>query len=378
MEQALFRALRKAILFAAGLALLFQFLGAVTLLVLFFGLVFLLAAALNPVVAWLQRRGVPRSISAAAIGLLILGGTVAALWFGVPPLLGQVQQLLADVPGLLGGLRTQFQRFLTSHHGLSAHIPSTEQVLQRLSPYVSGLASSLARYTFSVVEIAVSLVLLIVLVVYSLASPQPVVAGFLSIVPEQRRGEAERVLRVIFTRLKAWALGSLVLAVIVGLMAGIGLYVLKVPFALVFGLLYAFGELLPTLGPIIAAVPPLLVAVSLDPMLALWVGLLLLAIQQLENNFIVPLVMSRAVDLHPLSVAFMMLVMGALFGVLGAILAVPAAVILKTLYQELYLPRQVTDPETLVERSERVVADEGTPATPPAGNARQRRGEAAP
>jgi predicted PurR-regulated permease PerM len=94
-------------------------------------------------------------------------------------------------------------------------------------------------------------------------------------------------------------------------------------------------------------------------MLALWVAVLFLVVQQLENNLIVPLVMSRTLDLHSLSVTFMVLAMGALFGVVGAILAVPTTVVIKTLYQELYLADRVRDPDLLEAQSERVISDVG-------------------
>jgi predicted PurR-regulated permease PerM len=102
----------------------------------------------------------------------------------------------------------------------------------------------------------------------------------------------------------------------------------------------------------------MLVALSIDPMLAVWVGLLFYAVQQVENHLIVPLVMAKTLDLHPLSLAFMMLLMGTRYGVLGAIIAVPATVVIKTLYQELYLARQVRDPGALEALSERVLADD--------------------
>ena len=89
-----------------------------------------------------------------------------------------------------------------------------------------------------------------------------------------------------------------------------------------------------------------------------WVAVAFFVIQQVENTLLVPVVMSRTLNLHPLSVTFMMLVMGALFGIIGAIIAVPAATIIKTLWEELYLANQVRDREELLKRSQRVVADE--------------------
>lgn len=361
LERALYRALRKAILLAVALYVLFQFLEAVTFLMLFFVLVFLLAAVLNPVVAWLQRHRIPRAASAVLLGLLILGTFVAAVWFGVPPLLDQGQQLVQDAPALWDRLRGQVEQFLETRPELAKQVPTSDELIQRLTPVATRLAGQLGRYTINVVSILVSLVLLVVLVIYSLASPQPLVAGLLGAFPERHRPKAEHILGLILARLKAWALGSMLLGGIVGLATWIGLYFLGVPFALLFGVIAAFGELLPNLGPLLSAIPPILVALAKDPMLAVWVGVLFLVIQQLENNLIVPLVMSRTLDLHPLSVTFMVLVMGAMFGIVGAIIAVPTTVVIKTLYQELYLTNEVRDPEALEEQSERLVSDEGIP-----------------
>jgi putative permease len=361
LERAIYRALRKAILLVVALYLLFQFLEAVTFLVLFFALVFLLAAVLNPVVARLQRHRVPRPVSAVLLGLLIFGAFVAAIWFGVPPLLDQGQQLVRDAPELWDGLRGRVDQFLVTRPELAEQIPTSKELVQRFSPLVTRLAGQLGRYTINLVSVLASLVLLVVLVIYTLASPQPLIAGLLGAIPERHRPKAEHILGLILTRLKAWALGSLLLGFIVGVATWIGLYFLKVPFALVFGVIAGFGEMLPNLGPLISAIPPILVTLAVDPVLAVWVAVLFLVIQQLENNLIVPLVMSRTLDLHPLSVTFMVLVMGTMFGVVGAIIAVPTTVIIKTLYQELYLTNQVRDREALEEQSERLVSEEAAP-----------------
>lgn len=358
LEIAIARALRQQIWLAFGLYLLLRFLGAIAFVVLLFVLVFLVAAALNPVVAWLQRRGVPRPAGAVALAVVALGAAGAALWFMLPPLVDQGQQFLQDFPALLERLRGRLEQFLAGHPDLAGLVPSTDTLLPRLGSVAAALAGHLGRYTVNLVTFLGGAVLLGVLVIYCLASPQPLVSGLLAALPPGQRARAEQILGLILARLKAWALGSLLLGVIVGGMTGIGLLLLKVPFAFVFAVIAGVGELIPTLGPLLSAVPPILVALAADPLQAAWVAALFVVVQQLENNLIVPLVMARAVDVHPLSVTFMVLAMGALFGVVGALIAVPAIVVLKTLYQELYLTRHPGDPEVLAAQSDRIVAEE--------------------
>lgn len=378
-ERVIFRALRKAIFLVVGLYVLFQFVEAVTFLLLFFALVLLLAAVLNPIVAWLQRRRVPRPIGAVLVVVTIVGGLVAVFWFAIPPLIDQGQELVNDAPGLWNGLRDRLERFLAAHPSLSAQLPTADQLVQRAGPYVTRLVGQVGRYTLGLLGAILSLMLLLVLVIYCLVSPQPLVAGLLGAFPEGHRERAEQILGLILTRLKAWAMGSMVLGVIVGAMTWVGLYLLNVPFTFVFAVIAGVGELLPTLGPLLSAIPPLLVALATDPTQAIWVAVLFLAVQQIENNLIVPLVMSRAVDVHPLSVTFMVLAMGTLFGVIGALLAVPTIVIIKTLYQELYQARHASDSASLETRSHRLVSDAATPgAAPETGVSRRLGGEDLP
>lgn len=370
LESAIFRALRRTLLLGLGLYVLLLFLDAVTFLILFFGLVFLVAAALNPVVAWMQRHHIPRPAAAAAIGLVILLSLVLTLWLAVPPLLDQGQQLISRGPQLWNTLRDRIEGYLSHHPELAAQVPTADQLVRTITPLLSRLPGRLGQYTLNVVSVLASLILLVVLVVYSLASPQPLIAGLLGAVPEAQRSKAERILGLVLARIKAWAMGSLLLGLIVGVMSLSGLYFLHMPYALIFAVIAAVGELLPNLGPLLSAIPPIFVALSIDPMLAVWVGVLFFAVQQLENHLVVPLVMSRTLDLHPLSVTFMVLVLGTLYGAIGAIIAVPATVVIKTLYQELYLARQVHDVSELEARSERVLAEEAqSPTQSPTENA---------
>jgi putative permease len=358
LEQAARRVLRQTLFLLVGLYLLVQFAGAITSVLLLFGCVFFIAAALNPAVAWLERRHVPRAVSAAALGLLILGGAAAALWWGAPPLLDQMRNLRAQFPDLWDRLQSRISTTFGALPDTGAQSSLSSELFQRLTPLVTHLAEFLGRYAFSALAALCWVMLLMVLAIYSLASPQPLIAGLLGSLPRRHRARAERILGMILARLKAWALGSLLLGVIVAAMTAGGLYVLGMPFVLLFALIAGIGELLPNLGPILSAIPPLLVALADDPMKAVWVGVLFIAVQQIENHLIVPLVMSRAVDLHPLSVVFAVLSMGALFGLLGAIIAVPTTIIVKTLFQEIYLSQRDQDSDALDAQADRIVAGE--------------------
>jgi predicted PurR-regulated permease PerM len=217
------------------------------------------------------------------------------------------------------------------------------------------------RYTATAAGALLSIFLLLVLVIYTTASPAPLVTGLLGAVPAASRPRVVSALRRILVQLKNWASGSLLLGLIVGVMTGVGLMLVgklsgqTFPYILLFSVIAGVGELIPNIGPILSAIPPVLIALTIDPMLALWVVVLFLIIQQSENNLIVPYVMGQSLDLHPVSVMFTVLVMGLLFGLLGAILAVPVCAIAKICWEEFYLAPRATDQAALQVLAEEII-----------------------
>ncbi len=357
----LLRALQGALLFGFGLFLIYQLAGPITSLLLLFLLVFILAAVFNPVVVWLHERGVPRIASAVGIVLAILGLAALIGWLALPPLLNEVGSLFRDLPALQDRLQSYYANLTSRYPELAAQIPPPSELTSSVGPYVSRLLGQVGRYTVNLLVGVVSLVIMLVLVVFTLSRPAPLVTGLLAAVPDTQEPQAERALRRILEQLKNWALGSLILGLIVGVITGIGLWALgritghTIPYILLFSVIAGLGELIPNIGPILSAIPPVLIVLTIDPMLGLWVALLFLLIQQLENNLIVPLVMGRSLDLHPVSLIFTVLVMGSLFGLIGAILAVPVTAILKVCWEEFYMRPREKDMDALQATAEDIV-----------------------
>ena len=338
-----YRDLQRGILFAAALFLLYQAAGPAGTLLLLFLMVFILSAVLNPAVAWLEGKGWPRILGAVAI----LGGIFAIFtvigMLAVPPLLDEVRQFVGNLPDKQQRLTDYYNDLSARYPEIAAQLPPPGELVKMLTPRVTALLGQLGHYTITLLAGVVMLVLMLVLVLFTVANPVPLVVGLLSAVPERHRDRAATALARTLEQLKNWATGSLVLGLIIGVMTGVGLWGLgkatgnPIPYVLLFSVIAGIGEMIPNIGPVLSAVPPVLVALTIDPMLAVWVLVLFVVIQQLENNLIVPVVMGQSLDLHPLSVTFTVLVMGALFGLIGAIIAVPVCAIIKVCWQEFYL-----------------------------------------
>jgi predicted PurR-regulated permease PerM len=134
--------------------------------------------------------------------------------------------------------------------------------------------------------------------------------------------------------------GQLLLGAIIGSTAAVGLWILNVPYFYVLALIAGIGELIPIVGPLLSAIPAVVVAFSVSPATALGVAVFFFLQQQVENHVLVPRVMSRQVGISPVLVIMALLIGGSLLGLVGAILAVPTAAILQVLLQELLVEAQ--------------------------------------
>jgi predicted PurR-regulated permease PerM len=168
------------------------------------------------------------------------------------------------------------------------------------------------------------------------------VALFVRLFPHMRRARVEDACRRVTSKISAWLGGQVLLALIIGSTAALGLFLLGVPFFYVLALIAGIGEIIPIVGPILSAVPAIAVALSVSPTLALGVIAFFFAQQQLENHILVPKIMQRQVGISAVTVIIALLIGGSLLGIVGAILAVPTAAILQVLFEEL-VPKAAAD-----------------------------------
>jgi predicted PurR-regulated permease PerM len=190
-------------------------------------------------------------------------------------------------------------------------------------------------------------VLMILLLALYITTDGPRIGRYLrAFLPPDRHEQASRITNRIFVRLGGWVSGQILLCLIIGSMSWLGLTVIGVPYAVVLALIAGIMEAVPNIGPIIAAVPAVLIAALYSPWQALLVAILYIVIQQLENYVVVPRVMSRAVELHPLAVLLALLVGSELMGVLGAVLAVPVTAAISVIVDEIRSERLAPSVDT--------------------------------
>lgn len=331
-------------------AILYLYFRPLLTLLILFALGLLLAAALHPTLTWLQER-IPLSRGALAgiLILLILGAAAAFLYWVVPILLVQALDLVDQIPVVYEDVRRALIAFARRNPDLADYVLRQLEGPQ-VQEFVAGLVARLGSYGFAFGGALLAGLLVLVVALYSLVHPMPLVSGLLTLWPPAERARIAHSVTVSLHKVRAWLLGLLVTMLAVGIASTGALWLLGVPYALLFGILAALLEVVPTIGPIVAAVPPVVVAFLQEPVRALWVALAFFIIQQLENNFLVPVVMGGALRVHPVLIIFGILVLGTLFGLLGIFLAIPLMAVGQAVAQEFYRP-PVEEEETAKEQA---------------------------
>jgi len=343
------------LVFALLLAGYIVYKAAVVVLVLLLTILF--SIIMSAPVDYLSRRGISRGLGT----LMVLGSLV--LLFGIfvaalAPIIGdQASAFVETFPGLLENVQ-QLVVGLQSAVGIKTSFSLDPQhVLDRARNFLSGgTLTTVASVGASVATVISFAVVILITTVYAVARPVPLVNGFVNLFPAGQRQRVREILGEMYSSVQRWFLGQLTSMTIIGLLFTVAMFIIGIPFALLLGIFSGLISFVPYVGPMISVIPPVLLALTGNPIDALWVILAYLGIQAIEGNLVQPIVMSRAVHLHPVTLVFALLTMGTLFGFVGVFLAIPLVAALHVLLRELWIERMDrvgTDPNPPEQEQER-------------------------
>ena len=334
----------------------------------------LVAYILDPVVTFLNRRlRLPRWIGILALYVLIVAVLVLVGRITILALVEQLADFVDQLPELLRQWVGALQEFVAGLAWLSEEVRA--EIALQLDELVASLTGEgprpgldellgflqLFQFAGPIARVATSVVAYFVIpifVFYLLKDRPTLVAGALDALPESWRADVRALGRVIERVFGRWLRGQLLLGVVVGVATFVGLELLGIfvdpvftRFAVFLAIIAGVLELVPIIGPIIAAIPALILGATGGLDAAIAVLLLYLLVQQLENNFLVPKIQGDAVDLHPSAVLFVIVLGGALGGLLGAILAIPVTATGRDVLRYLFMrlapePVPVSEAET--------------------------------
>jgi predicted PurR-regulated permease PerM len=327
--------------FVGGLGLLLayaSFLGlrnAASILVLIFIALFL-AIGLNPAVTQVQRWGVPRAGAVAIIALtvvLLLAGGIVAL---IPPLVTQTSQLVANVPDFIESLqRNQTVNDLITRYDIVTKVQNALDagtVGNALGGVVGG-----AKLVFGTIF---NVLTVLVLTIYFMASFERIKAGAYSLVPASRRTRVRLLTDEILTKVGAYMVGALAIAVLAGLCTWVFAVILGLAYPFALAVVVAVCDLIPQIGATLGAVIVSLVGFASSLTAGIACAVFFIVYQQIENYLIYPSVMRRSVKVSDVAAVVAALLGVALFGVVGALVAIPMVAAIQLLLREVVVPSQ--------------------------------------
>jgi predicted PurR-regulated permease PerM len=301
----------------------------------------LFAIGFSPIVRLIERqhllpvgtRRFPRWLAILVLYVFIVGSLVGIGMLIFPPLVDQAQQLWNQRYQMFNSA----QQFLHERGLLRGEYLTFDQAVERAPSAAreADVFSTVYGAVRGVLGGIIGFVTILIVTFYLLVDSRNIHDTFLRIFPFSERPRVSAITRAITVKVSAWLGGQLFLAAVIGVTTVIGLWALGIPFFYVLALIAAIGELIPVVGPILAAVPAVAVALTVSPQKALLVVIFFLVQQQFENHILVPKVMSRQVGVSAVVVIVALLIGGNLLGIVGALLAVPTAAIIQVLVMEI-------------------------------------------
>ncbi len=313
-------AIIKVVLVIAGIYLLTKI---ADILVLLF-VVLVVAAAVSPIVDRLSQK-MPRSLAALIIFLAVIAVFVSAIVLLIPPVISQVGDLAVALPSYLS-------RFSVTDDSIKSSI--ARKIIEELPTQLQNASQRAPQVIINFFGGFYTAFVAAFLTFYLLLEEKGIKKFFLSFVPHDSKAKTVDVFSKIGEKMGDWLRGQLLLMLIIGLISTLILIVLGVPYALALGLWAGLTEIIPYLGPILGAIPAVLLGFTVSPLAGFLVIILYMAVQQMESNFLVPKIMEKTVGLSPLIIIIALMIGGKLLGVLGVVLAVPVSAALAVVAEE--------------------------------------------
>lgn len=293
-----------------------------------FAFAIVIASAVSPFVTWFEMRGLPRVLGVLLLYLMVFSVIVIVSSLLIPSISSDLLQLTTVFPKIIETVSTSLDVVQKESPKYFDFVGEIQNILDVFSSYLQQFSQSAVGLVVGIFGGVASFAAIIVISFYLSVMKDGIQMFLKSVVPREYETYAMDLWRRSELKVGRWLQGQLLLGLIVGLVVYVGLSLMDIRFALVFGILSMLLEIVPVAGPVLAAIPGVFIAFLQNPTLGLWVLLFYVVVQQLENHLLVPLVLGKTVGLNPVAVLMSLLIGGKLAGIPGAILAVPVATII--------------------------------------------------
>lgn len=317
------------VFWSIGTLLFFFLLYSVRSMVAVFLLGLILAAAMAPAIRRMKRHGIPRGWSVLILYLCLLACIVGFLAYLIPIFVSQMESMTKNLPRHIEEVYKAFPL-------LQSWLGSAESLTYSTATDASTLVSSVFSKTVDIIHYFISLVAILTIAFYLSIEEKGIRRFFSSVTPSKYQDYVVSRAEMVYHKIGTWMLAQFVVMFSVFLLAFLLLFTLKVPYAFILAFLVGILEVIPYIGPILSAIPAILLGFTVSPIVGVLVTVGYIVIQQVEGHVLVPQIMKRAVGLHPIVVILVLLAGAKLGGIIGAFLAVPLATAANVFIQDIF------------------------------------------
>jgi len=315
--------------FAIFLLLYFLYLIADVLIALFLALI--VTATLSPAVNWLVKYIKYQALAVLIIYILLFAVLLLVVVPLIPPLVAQTQAVIQNLPEY-----TAQASWLTSFSSyLSDWWVNNEYSVQSVLKNLSSSSQQIFQITGSVLSFFGALIIIIAISFYSLIAENNIKISLKKLLPKNKREKYWEIGRKIYQALGDWLRARTLIGILVGIFVGVGFKIIGLPFALFLGVLAGVLDIIPVIGPVVAAIPALIIGFAISPLMGILVFILLILIYMAEGYILIPKVLGDVLGVNPVIVLIALVLGAKLGGIIGVIIALPAAAVLVIILQEL-------------------------------------------
>lgn len=293
---------------------------------------------LHPFVSLLEKKGVSRIVSIASIYLIVIGLFVFLVLTVIPIIKDQIDALIDNLPYFGHEIERAARRFGESNllgkiqENLNINVANmVKDYTVDFTKSLSSVTGNVTGFLSTITEVVLTFVMVPFILFYLLKDGEQLPNHFLKFISEQRRPAAMRILDDMHYAISSYIRGQIIVSLFIGIMLLIGYLIIGIKYAVLLAILAMIVNIVPYVGPIIAITPALIIAFIDSPAMVLKVIIVMMVVQLAEGKFISPQVMGKKLDIHPITIIFIILTAGNLFGIMGIILAIPGYAILKVL-----------------------------------------------
>lgn len=287
---------------------------------------------LHPLIEKIHYRGVPRPIAILLIYILFFAGVGFGLYRGIPAIISQLRDLIDSFPELMGTYREWLARIEQS----AEHLP--KGLHERIDETFLSLEQSLDQMVTNLIEILRGLIGSIIffaiipfIVFYMLKDYDQMKKALWYLTPRKWRHSSQMFIRDIDESLGLYIRGQLLVCLLMAIIASIAFWLAGMKYPLLLGIIIGITDIIPYFGPIIGAIPALIIAATISSKMIVIVGVIILILQFLEGNLLSPVIVGKSLRMHPIIIMIALLLGGEVGGVVGLIIAVPIIAIMKVL-----------------------------------------------